>query len=206
MAAILQHPAGIHAPALAGGEAGFGADGNPEEGQEGYSVLGQVPHRIHGRLAGFSQSCLTGQAFSQCTACSACVVEQYKQHGWQFLQHALQVHPPSRASRHIMCQDVSLLSNSCSLPSRDWRLSAIPPLYDSMHLATHSVERPASSSHRHNHTCILPFIIAEHWAPAHSMSRKLPALSIIWLSFPEYQSRSSLDIHIHAALQIHNLP
>ena len=93
MASVLQHPAGIYAPALDTSGAGFGASRNPEEGEEGHSVLGQVPHRIHGRLTGFTQHCLTGQAFSQCTACSACVVQQYKQQGWQFLQQALQVCP-----------------------------------------------------------------------------------------------------------------
>lgn len=90
MAAVVQHPAGIHASALDTGGTGFGATGD-EGGDEASSVLGPVPHRIHGRLSGFTQHCLIGQAFSQCTACSACVVEHYKQQGWGFLQHALQV-------------------------------------------------------------------------------------------------------------------
>ena len=95
MAAVVQHPAGIHAPALDTGGTGFGAIEEEANG-EADSVLGPVPHRIHGRLSGFTQHCLIGQAFSQCTACSACVVERYKQQGWDFLQHALQVPlPPS---------------------------------------------------------------------------------------------------------------
>ncbi|KAK9844883.1 hypothetical protein WJX74_008120 [Apatococcus lobatus] len=87
MAAVVQHPAGIHAPALDTSGTRFGGSGGPEEE---CSVLGPVPHRVHGRLSGFTQHCLIGQAFSQCTACSACVVERYKQEGWGFLQHALQ--------------------------------------------------------------------------------------------------------------------
>ena len=99
MAAVVQHPAGIHAPALDTAGTGFGGSRGPEEeAEEDCSVLGPVPHRIHGRLSGFTQDCLIGQAFSQCTACSACVVEQYKQQGWDFLQHALQVCPPCLAS------------------------------------------------------------------------------------------------------------
>ena len=81
MACTLQHPLGIHAPAAVAGE-----HVNHEE-----LPLGPVPHMVRGQLNGFSQMCLTGQAFSQCTACSQTVVEQYKQRGWSFLWEALQV-------------------------------------------------------------------------------------------------------------------
>ena len=81
MASTLQHPQGMHAPAAVPGEQ-FDQDSLP---------LGPVPHMIRGQLSGFSQMCLTGQAFQQCTACSPTVVQQYKQHGWSFLQQALQV-------------------------------------------------------------------------------------------------------------------
>lgn len=79
MASTLQHPEGMHAPAAVPGEQ-FDQDSLP---------LGPVPHMVRGQLSGFSQMCLTGQAFQQCTACSPTVVEQYKQHGWSFLQQAL---------------------------------------------------------------------------------------------------------------------
>ena len=81
MAATLQHPLGMHAPAAVAGE-----HVNHEE-----LPLGPVPHMVRGQLSGFSQMCLTGQAFRQCTACSQTVVDQYKQHGWPFLWQALQV-------------------------------------------------------------------------------------------------------------------
>ena len=70
-----------HAPAAVAGE-----HVNHEE-----LPLGPVPHMVRGQLSGFSQMCLTGQAFRQCTACSQTVVDQYKQHGWPFLWQALQV-------------------------------------------------------------------------------------------------------------------
>ena len=81
MAATLQHPLGIDAPAAVAGE-----HVNHEE-----LPLGPVPHMVRGQLSGFSQMCLSGQAFRQCTACSQTVVDQYKQHGWSFLWQALQV-------------------------------------------------------------------------------------------------------------------
>lgn len=81
MACTLQHPEGMHAPAA-----------QPDQHVDHRALpLGPVPHMVRGQLSGFSQMCLTGQAFSQCTACSPIVVEQYKQHGWNFLLQALQV-------------------------------------------------------------------------------------------------------------------
>ncbi len=85
MAATLQHPLGIDAPAAVAGE-----HVNQEE-----LPLGPVPHMVRGQLSGFSQMCLSGQAFRNCTACSQTVVDQYKQHGWSFLWQALQVRSAS---------------------------------------------------------------------------------------------------------------
>ena len=34
---------------------------------------------------------MVGSAFKQCTACSAAVVQQYRQRGWEFILEALQV-------------------------------------------------------------------------------------------------------------------
>ena len=81
MACTLQHPLGINAPAAVAGERV-----DHEE-----LPLGPVPHMIRGQLSGFTQMCLTGQAFRQCTACSQTVVNQYRQSGWSFLWQALQV-------------------------------------------------------------------------------------------------------------------
>lgn len=98
MACTLQHPLGINAPAAVAGE-----HVNHEE-----LPLGPVPHMIRGQLSGFTQMCLTGQAFRQCTACSQTVVDQYRQAGWSFLWQALQV--TSRS-------DAGLAS---SMPSVQW--------------------------------------------------------------------------------------
>ena len=94
MAATLQHPMGVHAP-----PAGFQNfnnlhgdenDGGGEENDNNDSPpLGQVPHMIRGNLNGFSQTCLTGQAFPQCPACSSVVVEQYGQRGADFVLQAV---------------------------------------------------------------------------------------------------------------------
>lgn len=81
MACALQHPEGMHAPAAQPGQ----------HVDHTALPLGPVPHMVRGQLSGFSQMCLVGQAFSQCTACSPTVVQQYRQHGWSFLLQALQV-------------------------------------------------------------------------------------------------------------------
>lgn len=81
MACTLQHPDGVHAPAAQPGQ----------RVDHAALPLGAVPHMVRGQLSGFSQMCLEGQAFNQCTACSPTVVEQYRQHGWTFLLQALQV-------------------------------------------------------------------------------------------------------------------
>jgi len=42
---------------------------------------------IRGQLSGFAQLCMQGQAFSQCTACSASVLDQYYAKGcWGLMQ------------------------------------------------------------------------------------------------------------------------
>lgn len=78
MAAVLQHPLGTAAP-----PAGSAASQALAAAHE--LPLGEAPHMIRGQLGGFSQMCLTGQAFRQCTACSPAVVEQYRQRGAEFV-------------------------------------------------------------------------------------------------------------------------
>ncbi len=78
MAAVLQHPLGAAAP-----PAGSAASQALAAAHE--LPLGEAPHMIRGQLGGFSQMCLTGQAFRQCTACSPAVVEQYRQRGADFV-------------------------------------------------------------------------------------------------------------------------
>ncbi|KAK9814486.1 hypothetical protein WJX72_006655 [[Myrmecia] bisecta] len=81
MTATLQHPAGAAAPPPAA---------DPLAGNVEALPLGAVPHMVRGQLGGFAQMCLTGQAFSQCTACSGTVVREYRARGWEFLLEALQ--------------------------------------------------------------------------------------------------------------------
>jgi ubiquitin-like modifier-activating enzyme ATG7 len=44
---------------------------------------------IRGQMFGFGQTCMTGQAFSQCTACSPAVLQQYRSQGWGFVRQVL---------------------------------------------------------------------------------------------------------------------
>jgi ubiquitin-like modifier-activating enzyme ATG7 len=44
---------------------------------------------IRGQMFGFGQTCMVGQAFSQCTACSPVVLQQYRCQGWGFVQQVL---------------------------------------------------------------------------------------------------------------------
>ena len=85
MAALLQHPLQGHAPAPAASGAVPGTAAHIAGG-----ALGPVPHMIRGQLSGFSQTCMVGQAFSQCTACSAAVLQQYRADGWGFVLRVLQ--------------------------------------------------------------------------------------------------------------------
>eukprot|EP00798_Chlamydomonas_sp_ICE-L_P015222 gene15222-21301_t len=77
VAALLQHPLGIYAPA------------NPEP-SAAMAALGPVPHMIRAQLSGFNQVCMVGSAFSQCTACSEVVVKAYNERGWDFILEAIQ--------------------------------------------------------------------------------------------------------------------
>lgn len=96
MAAVVQQPAGAGAPAAgsppaAAQQAAAGGEAPP---------LGHAPHMIRGQLGGFTQMCLTGQAFRQCTACSEAVVREYRRRGHDFL---VQVGRP--AGRLGLCEE-----------------------------------------------------------------------------------------------------
>jgi ubiquitin-like modifier-activating enzyme ATG7 len=90
MAAVLQHPAGAAAPAAGAPAAAAAAQAATAAGEGEAAPLGDAPHMIRGQLGGFSQMCLSGQAFRQCTACSEAVVREYRRRGHAFL---LQVRP-----------------------------------------------------------------------------------------------------------------
>jgi len=51
----------------------------------GLHKLGQLPHQIRGSLPGFEMTCVSGQAFPQCTACSSQVVKCYNDRGGEML-------------------------------------------------------------------------------------------------------------------------
>jgi ubiquitin-like modifier-activating enzyme ATG7 len=81
MAALLQHPLRGAAPPPA-------AEGRSSSVERG-GALGPVPHMVRGQLSGFGQVCMVGQAFSQCTACSPAVLQQYAAEGWGFVSCVL---------------------------------------------------------------------------------------------------------------------
>jgi ubiquitin-like modifier-activating enzyme ATG7 len=83
LAAVVAHPAGAAAPAEGGDDAGGDYGAAAASGSGG--VLGGVPHMVRGRLSGFRQTCMSGRAFSQCTACSPAVVARYRAEGAGFV-------------------------------------------------------------------------------------------------------------------------
>lgn len=75
---LLHHPDGNQAPALA----------DDAEDHQGLRGLGALPHQVRGSLRTFANANITGEAFPQCTACSACVVDAYKEGGFDMLLQA----------------------------------------------------------------------------------------------------------------------
>lgn len=51
--------------------------------------LGVVPHQIRGFLSTFENLSVTGQSYQSCSACSDKIVGAYREHGWDFVQRAL---------------------------------------------------------------------------------------------------------------------
>ncbi len=75
---ILQHPSGPAAPAP--------LSINEDQGEH---PLGIVPHQIRGFLSTFSNMCISGKSYDCCSACSDRIVDEYKVHGWDFVERAL---------------------------------------------------------------------------------------------------------------------
>ncbi|GMH44869.1 hypothetical protein BSKO_12826 [Bryopsis sp. KO-2023] len=84
---LLQHPMGINAPPLNSSLTGEKDSLDAEDDSTG--AFGGIPHMIRGRLHGFSQTCMEGLSFSQCTACSPLVVDGYNS-GIEFVENAIQ--------------------------------------------------------------------------------------------------------------------
>ena len=70
---VLTHPRGAAAPASSSD-----------------SVLGSVPHTIRGSLSGFTQVTPVGPAFSQCTGCSAKVLDSLRSEGWEMVRKVME--------------------------------------------------------------------------------------------------------------------
>jgi ubiquitin-like modifier-activating enzyme ATG7 len=88
LAALLQHPLGVEAPAEAAAEASRDEEQQDDEEQPPPPALGPVPHMIRGHLSGFSQVCMSGGAFPQCTACGPAVVRAWRARGAALVREA----------------------------------------------------------------------------------------------------------------------
>ncbi|KIY53447.1 E1-like protein-activating, partial [Fistulina hepatica ATCC 64428] len=71
LVSLLMHPDGINAPAPP-------PQAPYEEGGQGTSILGMVPHQLRGFLAQFRNMPIVGHAFDKCTGCSETVLQAYE--------------------------------------------------------------------------------------------------------------------------------
>ncbi|CAF1015529.1 unnamed protein product [Adineta ricciae] len=78
LVSILQHPLRGQCPALIRADL-------EESVPEAVSCLGIVPHTIRGFLGRYSTVLPTGEAFSQCVACSPIVRQAFQENGFSFL-------------------------------------------------------------------------------------------------------------------------
>ncbi|KAL5520951.1 ATG7 [Sanghuangporus sanghuang] len=88
LVSVLQHPAGVHAPAP---PADFLAkEYNDEDAEKGgyKGVLGVVPHQLRGFLAQFRTLPIVGAAYDRCTGCSEAVLQAYEREGFDMLLNA----------------------------------------------------------------------------------------------------------------------
>ncbi|GJE98792.1 E1-like protein-activating enzyme [Phanerochaete sordida] len=83
LAALLQHPDGVNAPAPAPPK-----NGQLPDPHASGSVLGLVPHQLRGYLAEFRTVPLKGAAFSRCTGCGDAVLEAYERDAWALVRSA----------------------------------------------------------------------------------------------------------------------
>jgi ubiquitin-like modifier-activating enzyme ATG7 len=87
-AATMAHPRGAAAPAAGTPAAAAAAAARLAAGEEP-PPLGDPPHMVRGQLTGFSQVCLSGQAFARCPACSPAAVRAYRAGGAAFVLRAV---------------------------------------------------------------------------------------------------------------------
>jgi len=65
------------------------ADSSSSPFDETPTPLGLIPHQIRGFLTHFNNLLVVGQKFSQCTACSKTVIDEYKKGGVEFVQKVI---------------------------------------------------------------------------------------------------------------------
>lgn len=78
MVSIIQHPQRAHAPA---------STAIPHHESIDHD-LGLIPHQVRGFLTHFANLLIVGAQYDKCTACSDKVLNEYKQHGFDFLLKA----------------------------------------------------------------------------------------------------------------------
>lgn len=88
MVAMFHHPLGHCAPAPARRRENNTGDYAPvDDGTDpSSSALGRLPHQIRGTVVTYTMMTPTIPAFQSCTACSDCVVEEYRRNGFDFVK------------------------------------------------------------------------------------------------------------------------
>ncbi|KAI9805298.1 MAG: Autophagy protein 7 [Piccolia ochrophora] len=96
LVSILQHPLGGFAPAPSNPSSSSSSKMAAPSSSVPDSPtspdthpLGLIPHQIRGFLSSFSNLLIRGQAFDHCSACSAPIVDAYRDGGWDFVRRAV---------------------------------------------------------------------------------------------------------------------
>ncbi|EFX03568.1 autophagy ubiquitin-activating enzyme [Grosmannia clavigera kw1407] len=88
LTSVLQHPLRHYAPAPKPLSRPGNSVATYERDPESHP-LGLVPHQIRGFLANFQNMLIQGPAYPHCSACSAQILNAYRQEGWDFVKKAL---------------------------------------------------------------------------------------------------------------------
>lgn len=79
------------------------------------SPLGGVPHMMKGSVFHFSNTCVHGPAFCQCTACSETVTSAYLEDRWKLVLSTLKVTKTREIEKRRLVQDSKYLQNLTGL-------------------------------------------------------------------------------------------
>ncbi|EJD01962.1 ubiquitin-like conjugating enzyme [Fomitiporia mediterranea MF3/22] len=88
LVSVLQHPAGVHAPAPSPDYLSKDYDDEAAEKSGFKGVLGVVPHQLRGFLAQFRTLPIVGAAYERCTGCSEAVLQAYEKEGFDMFLNA----------------------------------------------------------------------------------------------------------------------